>query len=1136
MASRTTYQLDVLLGASTSSSFQGNLNRAAAGIESLGNTAKLVAAGITAVFAAVNITQAIESAVETYTGFEQEMSTVSAIAQATRSEYELMEQASLAAGRSTIYTAQEAASALEYMSLAGWDVNTSIKAQVPILRLAAATQKELGTTSDLVTDSMSALGLEADELDIYLDRLIAGNNNANTTAEQLMESLVKAGGASRTLGADLDDTITALGILANNGVKGEEAGTALNSIFTRIATNSAALKELDHIGVSIFDENGSFIGLEESLTAINEAMADFTAEQKTQSLGEIAGTNRYSQFAYLLNAVEENVKTGTTNWEKLEREIVNSGGDLLNMYDITTDTLLNAQATLNSAKEDMQIRIVDVFSDDAKDFTLWLAEKLPEATDSIVEFAEVHRGDFADALEMAGELIEGAWGAGVKAMTWLTGHKGAITGTLTAIGTSLAAAKIVDTGKSLIGVVSSLASMGPAGWAVGALGITAGALVGVTKALEEADERAAALDLAEHFGNIGLSLEEIDTLARQIIGKGTIGSVTEFLNSVDESYDSLGRISDVLKDLQKESWKINVGFNMTTDDYEEYASQLESYISGVEDYAANKGYEVHLATSLLFGTGSLEDKESGRFYEQIQRQLEEYGNELQIFLYGEGEEVGGALADGIIDSLEDIKIQEILTKMNDVTSTITEAESKAKFDALTLQYNGADLDSESILKVLEDLEQYEIEVREGARQAYESAMTSNYARLELDKDYTKEDFNKNKEEAWVAYLKKAEEAETNSATYALETLEKSYPELNAYMKQLESIPQQVIDKWTNPENEYLMSRLKSSPEEAWGSITEEIFQELRENFENIPRGLKEYTDAMTPTMEALEEEALRIQSTGESLNAETVAALSQWQAIKGIAYLDGDALLNELSDLMSPGGQMYNFLEEKLSEKEMSAWLPYVGGDSINIVGDNSKTIEESITQQAQDIYDQTESALENTYKKGFNIEASLDIMLNPTYKGLETELDTMRLPYSSVIDNLSKSKVQKYSNVEIASNAQGGIYDHPILTTFAEEGPEAALPLDGSDRAKSLWVQAGEMLGMFQGKTKDLELLESINTTGNTVSASNFGDIKIEFNPVITIQGNADKREVREAVSIGINELREMIDDIVKERERTAF
>ena len=122
MAAKTTYMLEVMLGASTASSYRSNLNKAANSLQSLSSTASRVATAITAAFAAVNITRAIGDAVETYVEFEQEMANTAAISGATAAQYEQMEEAALAAGRSTVFTATESASALGYMSLAGWDV------------------------------------------------------------------------------------------------------------------------------------------------------------------------------------------------------------------------------------------------------------------------------------------------------------------------------------------------------------------------------------------------------------------------------------------------------------------------------------------------------------------------------------------------------------------------------------------------------------------------------------------------------------------------------------------------------------------------------------------------------------------------------------------------------------------------------------------------------------------------------------------------------------------------------------------------------------------------------------------------------------------------------------------------------
>ena len=169
MASKKQYMLEILLGAKASSSYQSNINNVKQGISSLSSTAKKTAALITGAFAAVNLTGTIKDAVDVYAGFEQELAGSAAIAGATETEYAKLEKASREAGKATTKTAEESASALGFMALAGWDVNESTQGLMPVLKLSAATNLDLARTSDLVTDSMSALKLGVDELPEYLD-------------------------------------------------------------------------------------------------------------------------------------------------------------------------------------------------------------------------------------------------------------------------------------------------------------------------------------------------------------------------------------------------------------------------------------------------------------------------------------------------------------------------------------------------------------------------------------------------------------------------------------------------------------------------------------------------------------------------------------------------------------------------------------------------------------------------------------------------------------------------------------------------------------------------------------------------------------------------------------------------------
>ena len=172
MASASTskeYKLAIKIAGAVSSSFDSAIGEAGQKIANLGSIAQAAAATAAAAWGALKLGEFISDAVDTYQGFEQAMANTSAIAGATGEQYDALRQAALDMGKATSKTASECADALGYMSLAGWDVNTSIASLEPVLRLSEATGLDLARCSDLVTDSMSALGLEAKDLSGYLD-------------------------------------------------------------------------------------------------------------------------------------------------------------------------------------------------------------------------------------------------------------------------------------------------------------------------------------------------------------------------------------------------------------------------------------------------------------------------------------------------------------------------------------------------------------------------------------------------------------------------------------------------------------------------------------------------------------------------------------------------------------------------------------------------------------------------------------------------------------------------------------------------------------------------------------------------------------------------------------------------------
>lgn len=300
-------------------------------------------------------------AVDTYKNFEQSMANTAGIAGATGADFEKLSNAAKSAGKATSFTASEAADALGYMALAGWDVNKSTAALTPVLKLAEATQGDLATTSDLVTDSMSAMGVGIESLQPYLDTVVKTNNKANTNAAQLMEAFIGVGGAAKAAGLDYKATATALGIMANNGLKGAEAGTALNSILVRMTSKDTALNAYKKLGVSIYDTAGNTRDFGDILKDTNKAMANMTEEEKNSYMAAIAGSNYYSVYKNLLEGVTDSVDGGASAWDNLAAEIENSDGALETMNETVNGTMNMALSRLDSALQDAQINFMEAF-------------------------------------------------------------------------------------------------------------------------------------------------------------------------------------------------------------------------------------------------------------------------------------------------------------------------------------------------------------------------------------------------------------------------------------------------------------------------------------------------------------------------------------------------------------------------------------------------------------------------------------------------------------------------------------------------------------------------------------------------------------------------------------------------------
>ena len=274
------------------------------------------------------------------------------------------------------YSAKETADSLYYLGLAGVDLSNSMETVGDMMKLAYVAGEDVSTVVDLVTDSMSALGMEINGSNTtkYLNEVATVMATTNTNATMAMETILKFGGAAGAVGLSLEESVAMLGAMANYGVKAEEAGTLLNSALVRMTSNSTAQKAYAAAGIQLYDENGNFAGAIDVLEQLNEKRKTWNDQKSDAYFADMFGTRAYSRMLYMLDALEKG-KDGISDYEEILKGIEESDGRLNQMWENQTDTfdakvkVLKGQ--IDYMKEDIGFALIPA----AEEAMGWVQEK-----------------------------------------------------------------------------------------------------------------------------------------------------------------------------------------------------------------------------------------------------------------------------------------------------------------------------------------------------------------------------------------------------------------------------------------------------------------------------------------------------------------------------------------------------------------------------------------------------------------------------------------------------------------------------------------------------------------------------------------------------------------------------------------
>lgn len=808
----------------------GVIDAATAPISAIASAAKNpVVQGASLIGASFGVAESVNS----FQDFEAMMSQVKAISGATGQAFDDLTAKAQEMGATTKFTATESAEAFNYMAMAGWKPQQMIDGISGIMSLAAASGEDLGTTSDIVTDAITAFGLTAGDAGHFADVLAQASANANTDVSMLGESFKYVAPVAGAMKYSIEDTSLALGLMASANVKGSMSGTALKtSIANMVKPTNDMAEAMDKYGISITDGEGNLKSLKGVIDNVRGSLGGLSRDEQTAVASTIFGKEAMAGMLAIVNASEE-------DYNKLSNAIYNANGAAEGMADTMLDNLKGSFTLMQSAIEGTENAFGKRLSPYLRGIAGGITDMMPEITDGINAVMDVvddkiagvkrkitdmtgsdewKNADLFGKIDIAWDSIIakpfGNWVSGDGAQLISSGlgtlfssaaailpggEKAGLTSWLSAGVLAKGAVAIAQKGKSVVETLSpigdaisniteaagsandvmdfasNLGSMIPMGAKVGlaAAGITA-AIIGIKLAIDKYNQTQLENSLEEHFGKIKLSADEVKDVAAGILNQKYLTNVELALNEVQNADNLRAEAQKALESNDVLEFKSRVGITLTADEQQEYTDNINTFVESKISELESRTFAAHIHVQTYLG-----GTEDGQTLAQNIKEWARADNlELSDLSNQLSQKVSEALKDGIIDVNEEEAISALQEKMNNITARWKEAEAQAQWDWINQKYghlSAADLESGSFTDLMDEMRSQ----RETAMESIKADTTQWYSELEAMKDYgriTPEQYESYKEQTgW--YVRGQEGSElSKSLELGSNTLNDTYGE------------------------------------------------------------------------------------------------------------------------------------------------------------------------------------------------------------------------------------------------------------------------------------------------------------------------------------------------------------------------
>lgn len=709
---------------------------------------------------------------------------------------------------------------------------------------------------------------------------------------------------------------------------------------------------------------------------------------------------------------------------------------------------------------------------------------------------------------------EPVFGAIKSAGGWVIDNGDKIISVISGIAAGLAAYKLASTGVHALDSILSLTKLNPV--TLGILGVVSaiGLLTAAYTEYKQYEQGLIDDNLAAHFGNIALSMEEIQTVAEYIIGSDSLSGVKKALEAFDDLEPIESSIEAAVEELDKLNWKVSIGMELTEDEQSTYQTTIDEYVQAANAYAEQSQYAVSLSIKLGLGDNDIVDENGYTISDKVNAFYASQTAEMEALGVKLSDAVNEAFADNILDPEELDEIANIQAKMAELQAELATSEFDARLTTIGMKYGGlSELDPETFKNLQAELATQV----DAANEAYADNYAKSRAALDAAFRGGYMDY-----QAYLdgisgleqTYLQSIGETSANSINTQLETIMSTYseeldPAISAYMDNIQQILQDYTEVgegwWTE------------SPALYFESMISEIMD--AGTLDKTTRGaISELLEQMAPTVEQMEGIKQQCEEAGQEVPQAIIDGLTQFDMLNALANSDYDSIGEIIGQQMVEGGTFDGFYEKIFSQLDTETQIPQGVANGVSTAA--AQAAAESVTAAGEaaippavdGAYTMADSNIDSTFEAGFDTTTSLSLTLIPN------------LTNYSAIQNFVDNKISGFNaNIQVGQRAKGGLATSPELTWFAEEGPEMAIPIDGSQNAINLWEQTGRLLGMDS-------VLDGVVLDGGTSST-------VQYSPTLQFYGEApSKADLTDALRISQDEFENLMERYLKTQGRVSF